>query len=91
MFAISCCKSQHTKSRDRQCLQPSKPSIQNKLPHQLPLATRKITYKITSETYNRVENATRECESVSLQLFVENKMTQRDCLLAELALSPCYL
>ena len=61
MIAISCCKSEHPKSRDRNCLQPSKPSIQNKLPHQLPLETRKIT----SETNNGVENATRACKSVS--------------------------
>ena len=35
----------------------------------------------------RSGNATRACESVSLQLLVENKIPQRDCLLTELALS----
>ena len=72
------------------CNHPNHPS-KTSLPHQLPLATQKITYKITSETYNRVENATPACKSVSLQLFVENKMTQIDYLLTELALSQCYL
>ena len=42
-----------------------KPSIQNKLPHQLPLVTQNITYKITSETYNRVDDATPAPKSVS--------------------------
>ena len=42
-----------------------KPSIQNKLPHQLPLATQKITCKITSETYNGVDDATPAPKSIS--------------------------
>ena len=68
------------------CNHPSKTSCHTSCHLQL----KKLHTKNTLETNNGVENATRACKSVSLQLFVENKMPQKDCLLTELALSPCY-
>ena len=67
---------------------PSKTSCHTSCHLQLKKLHTKLHRK---QTNNGLENATRACKSVSLQLFVENKMPQRDCMLTELALSPCYL